>query len=140
MWGSPVILLGHCLQHAPRERCRQDPGKRESCGGEQPAKLLDRPLAPSEQHEHVEVIELARMILIAGRHDLFNHQKLCALTHGSAAGLEDADRLLVIPVVDDSLEDVSVRASRHSLEETSTHDLAAVCDTSCPEHCARAFD
>ena len=42
--------------------------------------------------------------------------------------------------MDDCLEDVGVCASRHSLEETSTHDLAAVCDTGCPEHCARAFD
>ena len=48
--------------------------------------------------------------------------------HRSAHGAEDRNRFLVLPVVDDRLQQIGIRAAGDALEEAAADETAAVID------------
>src|SRR5207302_4775854 len=94
----------------------------------QRAELLLRSLAAAEQDEHLEVGDLRAIRLVRSRDDRLDQQYLPALRQRLAAVREDADRLLVVPVVHDVLEQICV-SRRNEVEEVAPDHLASFCET-----------
>ena len=71
------------------------------------------------QREHHHVPELAVGRLIAGRHHPFDDQHSATVVHRLAAVAQDHRGPLVVPVVDDVLEEVDVAARGNACEEVA---------------------
>src|SRR4029453_4811821 len=86
-------------------------------GREEVRELLARPLAPSGDDEHREVAELRLQVLVGAADEALEHEQEPGGGDRAPDGLQDAPRVLVLPVVDDRAQDVRVGARRNGLEE-----------------------
>ena len=60
--------------------------------------------------------------------------------HRPMAVPENGDAALVVPIVENPLQDVGVAAFGHAVEEVAGHQLAAIRKTSCPDVVSPLFD
>src|SRR4029450_9351113 len=107
---------------ADRDRAREA----KSAAAEQLRVLRGRALTPPDVHEHLEIGVKHEPRLPRVRGDLALHEHHTRRArHRSAAGREDRDRLVVLPVVDDVAQDVDVTAWRYRAEEAAADGVAA---------------
>ena len=92
--------------------------------------FLLRSLASADD-QHLNIEELAPIRVVAGRDDVVDDEYSPFLVHSGAAVLENLHALLIVPVVEDVFHDVGIAARRHSLEETSCFEPAALSDSPC---------
>src|SRR3954452_194823 len=109
------------LEHAEPPG-RGDVHQPEAAGGEQLDELLARPLAAAGADEHVQVDELPLGPLVRRRDHALDHEHRRVVPPHDA---QDLRRLLVLPVVEDPLQQVGVAARRDRVEEAAARDLAA---------------
>src|SRR5262249_12904316 len=107
-WASLLHWRG--LEDARDARRPHDAGEAEPRPREELRVLLARALAAREVHEHLDVQELAEVVLAGRRDHELDEEHRPARLHLRADVLQDGERLLVRPVVDDVLEEVGVRA------------------------------
>src|SRR5262249_32159724 len=103
-----------------------------------------RSLLPSraQQHHQIGMCDSAvgRGDFQSRRHDSLNEQQPAATWHCMTAIAENERSPLVVPIVDNVLEDVEVRVRWYCLEKIAGHKIAAVCDA-CPlQEIPRTFD
>ena len=67
--------------------------------------------------------------LILRPDDTLDHEELSTLVHRCPTRAQDLDRHVIVPVVDDALEQVGIRPEGHCFEEASTYYLATICHT-----------
>src|SRR4030095_16941378 len=131
-------LMSHRLgRGTERDRARES----KSAVAEQLRVLRGRALAPPDVHEHLEIGVKHELRLPRVRGDLALHEnETRRARHRSAAGGEDRDRLVVLPVVDDVAQDVDVAAWRYPAEEAAADEVAAVGDSRLLEQRPGALD
>ncbi len=94
---------------------------------EQRAELGLGALAGAEQQQHVQVHPDRRgLVLRALREDRVDDEHARVLGHRGADGGEDAQRVSVVPVVQDAAEQVGVGAGRDGVEEVADDALGPV--------------
>src|SRR5262245_40482389 len=107
-------------------------------------KLCFRSLATARTHQHVDIVgscPLACLSLIDTRRvDPFYNQQLRGRAHDLTTVLQDRNRTIVVPIVDDMLQKVSIGAPRHCRKKIATHCFAAVGKTGLAQSLARSFD
>ena len=117
-------------QRGPGDPGRDDPGEVQPGCGKQLPKLRFGPLTPARADQHVDVVgggTATRVRLIdARRIDALDDHEPRGRPHRPPAGPEKCGRPIVVPVVDDVLEDVGVGTGRHLHEEIAADDRAAV--------------
>src|SRR5262245_32396413 len=106
-------------EHAPE----LEPGT-----GEQIAELLAGALLSAGDDQHVDVEQLAEVGRVAGTEDVLHDQHSPRRSHRVAAVAQDAERGLVLPVVQDVLHPVPAGVCRHAVEEAAAAHLATVGD------------
>src|SRR5258706_2500495 len=74
------------------------------------------------------------------RHDSLNEHQPAATCYCITADAENERSPLVIPIVDNVLENVGVRVRWYCLEKITGHKITAVCDASLPQRLLCAFD
>src|SRR5207244_3458220 len=87
--------LDHMEAAAGRSRAQE----LEAGRGAEGAVLVERALAPSRCHEHVEVGELRLGLLVGLAEQTLGEQEPAAVRDRRSAAAEDRGRLLVLPVV-----------------------------------------
>src|SRR5205085_7138818 len=80
---------------------------------------------------HLQVKNSTEVGAIIVWNDHLAEQQLSMFWNGAAAAFEDDDSMLVVPVVNDVLENVSIGTRRNGLEKVSTHQLATRYHTLC---------
>src|SRR5438477_11817832 len=85
------------------------------------APLWLSPLLPFQEHQHLDIDQLTGVRSSIARHDGFRQHQFAARGYHRANVLQDAADVLVIPVVQYVLHEVSIGASRHALEEVAGH-------------------
>ena len=100
-------------------------------GRQEPAVLLLSTFAAADAGEHEDVERLRPLRLVAGVHEALEDDELRRRAHRGAARLHDAERIVVVPVVQHVREEVDVAAFRDPLEEAPALDLAPVSDAGC---------
>jgi hypothetical protein len=111
--------------------------QRETGGGQQLLELPPRSLAAGGIDQHVDVHEFRNVGSAILRYGVFDDQDPTAGRHCPSAILQDADALVVRPVVQNELEDIEIAAGRDRFEEVATHDLAPVSDAGLLEQALR---
>src|SRR5258706_13257945 len=74
------------------------------------------------------------------RHDSLNEQQPAATRYCMTAVAENERSPLVVPIVDNVLEDVELRARWYCLEKIAGHKITTVRDAYLPQHLPCAFD
>ena len=90
-------------------------------------------LTAARHDKHVDVEELRFGGFRALRNDALDHEKSRAVGHGAPAGLEDAHRVRVVPIMNHALQEVEVSPLWHALEEIAGADRNPICHTGCGE-------
>ena len=106
-------------------RTRREPDVPEPSRGEEGRVGLGFAFPPAGRHQHVEVGELTLRSLVGRTKLPLDDQQRRTLHHCPPAGAEDADAVLVLPVVEDRLEHVGVAPVRQRVEEAPADHLAA---------------
>src|SRR5438445_342900 len=101
---------------------RKHAAQGEAGRSEKRAKLLERALAASVHHHHVDVGECRFAGGVTVEQPLDKQHGSWSI-HGPAHGAQDADRFLVVPVVEHARQQVAVATGRHRLEEVAGHRL-----------------
>src|SRR6478672_2537739 len=86
------------------------------------------PLASIGGDEHVQIHPLARRRGVTRRDHPLDQQQLACGRDRAANVAQDRDSLLVLPVVDQRLENVQVAILRNALEEAATNKAAPILD------------
>src|SRR2546428_13281794 len=113
-WVSPGAtgLGSRRLDHAHRRPRGHDAREREAGTGEERAVLDGRPLVAPGEHQHLQVGEQdtlgVRAPVDAFRNDPLDEQESPVPRHRAMAVPQDREATLVVPVVDDPLEEVGV--------------------------------
>jgi hypothetical protein len=77
----------------------------------------------------VQVEEMGRVRLWAVRADGVDHQEVGGLRHGLTASPQNGAGMFVVPIQEDSGEDVSVSSGRQAGEEVAADDVASIADS-----------
>src|SRR5437762_4975002 len=114
-------LCSRSLDDAELRRRGYDAREREAPAREERAVLGRGALAAARPEQHVQVAEHDALrvgaLVDALRDDPLDEQQPPVPRHGATAAPEDGDAVLVVPVVDDPLEDVGVaRSEEHTSE------------------------
>ena len=116
---------GRRFDHAAPARRLGRAGELESRLPEERGVLVERALPTAGRDEHVQVRELRRRRLVRRRRAGARRGAASRPARSPARhALQDRDRLLVLPVVDDRLQDVGVAARGNGLEEVAADHLA----------------
>src|SRR5581483_1698756 len=97
-------------------------------GGEQRRVLLFAPLPPTGIDEHVEVGEFRGRILIGTSEVALEHEDNPVRGHGLPDHAQDCNALLLLPVVQDRLEQICVGSRWNALEEAAADDAAPIAE------------
>ena len=101
----------------------------ESGLGQEPAVLGLGTLAGAEEDQHVQVhADRGGLVDRAIGENRLNQEEPSPGRHGRATGIENAHRVGVVPVVNDSREEIAIGVGRDSDKEIGGDDFAAVCD------------
>src|SRR3989442_1710013 len=135
---------GHPFDDGHRRRGRDDAREPEPGHAEQGPVLRFGALAPAGQDQHVEVGEEDSLVelglLHTLRHDALDEEQRTIRAHRPATVREDRHAALVVPVVDDPLEEIDIPAWRDRLEEAPGHQRYAARDAGLLDARPRAFD
>src|SRR5467141_2757258 len=101
---------------------RQHPAQGEAGRSEQRAKLVERALAAAVHHHHVDVGECRFRRGVTVEQPLDQQHGSWSI-HGPVHSAQDADRILVVPVVEHARQQVAVATPGHRLEEVAGHRL-----------------
>src|SRR6266498_4282971 len=91
---------------------------------EQSIKLSLRPLPPSRHHHHVQIKKLTKRCGICLRDNHVNYQHSSILHHRFTTICKDLKGVMVIPIVDNTAQQVDVRSFWNRLKEIP-HDIRA---------------
>ena len=114
------------LDHAERRVGRDHPLQPEARVPQEPPVLCLCALPPPEQDQYVEVHRLRRARPVVRRNYHLDQQQRAPPVERVVAVAQQPRRPLVVPVVDDLLEQVQVRPFRHRRKEVAAHQLAAL--------------
>src|SRR5215831_114637 len=76
----------------------------------------------------------------ARRVDSLDNEQLGGSAHGLAAVPQDRNRAIVVPIVNDMLEKISIAAARHLHKDVAAHRFAAVGKTDLVQSRVRPLD
>ena len=93
----------------------------EARGREERRELLFGPLVPSEHREHLQVLQQGGGRCLARPQHLFEDQHFARWRHGLSAVLQNLDTALIVPGMQDLLEQVGIRPSWHTLEKAPAY-------------------
>src|SRR4029453_1735313 len=91
---------------------------------EQFGEFLFRAFLAADGNHHLNVQQLSPFAMVAGRDHRIGDKNSSLLVHGPPAIREDPDAILIVPVVQDVLQDVSIAAVRNRLEEIARFESA----------------
>src|SRR5262249_51758630 len=97
---------------------------------EERSELIFRALPATGAYQHVNIVGGGTPTLVrridAQWINAFDEQQFARAVHRPAAALEDRLSALVIPVMDNVLEDIGIATARHLAEEVATEHVAAI--------------
>src|SRR5262245_60036540 len=123
-----VLLYGPAFDDRAPPALGDHAREREACLPKERAEVRLRARPPPYQHAHHRGEELQRIGRVGRLEHALDEEKPSVTADGAPAVREDPDGVLVVPVVDDVLEDVPVSPLGNLIEETPADDLAALGD------------
>ena len=108
-----------------------DSSQLKAGGGEQLGKVPRCPLPATRHRKHVDVHELAWVWHIRRPDRNLKQQQSPMQRDHLSNVLQNRDRLRVVPIVNDVLRCIDIRARHHALKEVACHSRSALSQTGC---------
>src|SRR4051794_20890957 len=127
-------LLRYCLDNTECGLGRDNTGQLEPALLKQSGEFRLRALATSEGYHHLKIGQLGGMGSVARWDDVLYQQEPPLGRYCLADGSENRQRMVVVPVVDDEFQYISVATLRHRREEVAGRNVTTV-DHACGPQC-----
>src|SRR5215472_734967 len=136
-----ALLGGLALDNRSEPGGRNHPCQREACLAQEVRELRFGSFSSTRRYrKHDEVVKPSGIRFVGRFQNRFDEQELAVCENRTATVLEDLQRVLVVPVMDDDPHQICVCPLRNSLKEVSADNLAAAGNRPGTQGCAACND
>src|ERR1700730_7682143 len=110
---------GDSFDHALRRHGGNDLCESVAGSSKQGAEFRFGSFSSSGHHQHVEIEKLTERVCIGVGHNPFHQQESSIPSHRSAAIFQDPDAVVIIPIINDTTENIGIGSLRNRIEKIS---------------------